>query len=144
MLTDNDQRREAADHSEPFEVGSHAHQTLELRESGSLKAIAQSKRQAFLAISDRAGAPEPVPQLHSEEAGVKLRAACAEHGGVPEMVSAYYSGRDPGPLFAPFGPNLSAAEEQAAADMFASYPRYADDLWTSALQIATRYRKKRT
>jgi hypothetical protein len=82
----------------------------------------------------------PASETIDSKSATALRKRIVDSGGALAAARAWESGDSDGVLlFAPFG-DLDARQQQDVVDVFTSRPQYADDLWGSALTIATRRR----
>lgn len=133
---------EAGARHDPFEPGSAGDRAFQLKQAGTKKDDMEARRQAFVAVAERAGAPQPIPAMLTQERAIVLRKSLADSGGVMSQVDAFRDVGEAAELFAPFGPDLSPKERSAIADMFEEHPNYANDLWSAAVQIATKYRRR--
>lgn len=94
----------------------------------------------YPALAQYRNAPMPASETIDSKSATALRKRIVDSGGALAAARAWESGDSDGVLlFAPFG-DLDARQQQDVVDVFTSRPQYADDLWGSALTIATRRR----
>lgn len=94
----------------------------------------------YPAMAQYREAPMPASETIDAKSATALRKRMAESGGALKAAKAWELGDSDGELlFAPFG-DLDARRQQEVADMMTGHPAYANDLWGSALTIATKRR----
>ncbi len=102
---------------------------------------AEARREVWDAIAQTRDAALAVPSSIQPGAATKARKAVAAAGGVLAAARAWETGEldDAGEraLFAPFGAHATNRDLASVTAVLTSYPEYADDLWASAMIVAT-------
>lgn len=103
--------------------------------------LRRARAEAWALMSRVVGGPEPVQGSLTDTVSRRVRTTVEEAGGALEVARAWSEdGRHDDTtdsLFAPFGALDGTGREQAA-DMLLDNPAYADELWSSAVGMATR------